>query len=228
MKTKINLSMIILTSVICILPVIYGLFVYSGLPERIGIPISGLDSSGNYNWYFHKLYFVLGIPFFLMASNIIVKIILYRNPKWDIETKALKIIIDWCIPAMSLVFVPLWLFRAMGAVIPIEMMLYVFSGLIIIIFGNYIPKSKMDKSSMFGIKLSWGPDIPDEKWIKGRRLVGYFWIVTGVIYIIITFLFRAEFTVSIIRTLITLLILYMVPIFYAWLVYLSGRKKMKV
>jgi len=227
MKTKINLSMIILTSIICILPLFYGLLIYNGLPDRVGIPISGFDSEGNYNWYFHKSYFVFGMPFLLMALNIIIKTILYRNPKWNNETKALKIITDWSVPAISLFFVPLWLFRAMGAVIPIEMMLYIFSGLIIIVFGNYIPKSKMDKSSMFGIKLSWGPNISDENWIKGRRLVGYFWITAGVIYIIITFLFKVEFLISVIRTLILLFILYTVPILYAWLVYMSEKNNNK-
>ena len=78
---------------------------------------------------------------------------------------------------------------------------------------------------MFGIKLPWGPSISDEKWIKGRRLVGYFWIIIGITYIIVTFLFKADFFVYLIRLIITLVILYTAPILYAYFIYLLGKGK---
>ena len=225
MKNKINFSMIVITSIVCLLPLFFGLLVYNNLPDTVGIPVSGLDSNGNYNWNFHKSYFVFGMPLIFMILNIGIKIFTHVNQKLKEEAKVLLVILDWIAPAVSLVFVPLWLFRAMGADIPIEMMLYIYSGLVIIIMGNYIPKSKMDKSSIFGIKIKWGSGISDKNWIRGRRLTGFFWMITGFVYIGITFLFRAGFTTSVLRLLVMLFILYTIPILYAYIVFLSGKNK---
>ena len=218
MKTKINISMIIITSIACILPVFYGLLVYNNLPAKIGIPIFGFDSEGNYNWHFHKAYPAFGMPLLILALNII-----YKNPRYSDESKAMRIIMDWICPVMALIAVPLWLFRAMGADIPIEMILYIWIGFLFIICGNYIPKSKMDKSSMLGIKVPWGSNISDENWIKGRRNIGNFWIIGGIVYIVAGFLLSKDFTTRLTITLITLFILVIVPIIYSYLIYMKEK-----
>ena len=225
MKTKFNITMILITSIVCILPLFFGILVYNSLPDSVGIPISGLDSDGNYNWNFHKSYFAFGMPVILLVLNIFIKILIYKNPKWFDNLKVLKIFIEWVVPAVSLFFVPLWLFRAMGAEIPIEMMLFILIGLTIIICGNYLPKSKMDKSSIFGIKFRWVSEISDENWIKGRRKIGYFWIIIGITFIIFSFLFTEDHIVSLIITVITIIILYTFPIIYAFFVYLLNKNK---
>jgi hypothetical protein len=226
MKTKINLFMMFITSLICLLPLFYGILVYNQLSDLVGIPIFGFISDGNHNMYFHKAYFVFGMPLILLAINVILRIIIYKKPIWlEKEPKAMQTITEWVCPVLSLIAVPLWLFRAMGATVPIEFIIFIFVGLIIILNGNYLPKAKIDKTSIFGVKLAWMQNMSDETWIRGRRNVGYLWIIIGTAYIILAFLLKENPFTLLASYLITIPILIVVPIFYAYLVFLTDKQK---
>jgi hypothetical protein len=115
----------------------------------------------------------------------------------------------------------------MGAKVPIEIILFIFIGIGIILTGNYIPKSRINKASMFGIKLPWALNISDENWIKGRRKVGLYWIIMGIIYITLVFSLHGKYLILYAIAFVTVFLLFTMPILYSYLVYINGKKDCK-
>lgn len=57
----------------------------------------------------------------------------------------------WIIPVPTLILMPVTLFASMGAEIPIQVIVPIFLGVLLIAIGNYLPKSK--QSYTVGIRL---------------------------------------------------------------------------
>ena len=64
---KINVKSLVITSIVCLLPIILGLIFYNELPESIAIHW-GINN--NPNGYFSKPAFVFGMPIMMVALQI--------------------------------------------------------------------------------------------------------------------------------------------------------------
>lgn len=208
MNTKNNLFMTALTSIVCLLPIILSLVVYNDLPERV---VMQWDLEGNPNWYAHKAVAAFGIPLFFAAINIIASIMIHKDPKRESQSKIMLIISQWVIPVTSLIVVPVLLFMALGVSIPVVTIVFTFTGVLFIISGNYLPKTK--QNYVIGIRLPWLFNDP-ENWNKTHRLAGYLYMICGIVIIIITFL---PFTNSVKGPLLLIIaaILIFVPVIYS-------------
>jgi len=78
METKNNAAMFIITSVVCLLPIILSFAVYNELPEQIAVH---WDSAGNPDNFLPKALAAFGLPLLFMVVNIFSKIFLYNDPK---------------------------------------------------------------------------------------------------------------------------------------------------
>ena len=185
MKTKINLSMMIVTSVVCLLPLVMSFVVYNDLPDRVGIPIFGHAFDGSYTRFMHKALLAFVSPVLWVTLNIISKIRFNNKLSSDKTPKGLKLFLEWFIPVAALYVVPTQLFNAMSVVIPIRNAGFILAGLILIIHGNYLPKSAPENSlATKRIYVCKDPDILN----KTRRMKGYISILGGIIFIIVSLL----------------------------------------
>ena len=219
MKTKINLSMLIVTSLICLLPLLHGLAVYDYLPDRIGIPLFGLDSDGNYNKYGPKYFPAINLPLYYLAFNIVLKILMPKLSNWEKYPKELLSLIDWLVPIFSLFTVPITLFHYLGVTVPVFKILALTGGIIYIIFGNYMPKVKHNndyKMKILGILND--PDTSNNYYRKG----GYLHIICGIILVGVSFFLPESFTLFIVFLAISALIL---VISLAYLIFLNTSRK---
>lgn len=164
------------------MPIILSAVVYDKLPEQIAIHF---DSMGNPDNYFPKLIAAFGLPVLLAAFNIIVSVRMDSDPKIENSSSALRTLSKWVIPIISVIIMPITLFKAMGADIPIGMVVMPFTGVLIVICGNYMPKCKQNYT--IGIKLPWTLN-DEENWYKTHRVSGFLWVVGGVILIILGFI----------------------------------------
>jgi uncharacterized membrane protein len=217
MKTKSNIAMMALSSVICLLPVILSLVLYHDLPEEVAIH---WNIAGNPNMFAPKAVAAFGLPFFLAVVNVISRLFLYNDPKRQNISKAIRMISEWIVPFVSLIFVPVTLFIAMGASIPIFMVAMVFVGIVLILIGNYLPKSR--QNYVVGIKLPWTLNNADN-WNKTHRMAGYLFIFAGVVSIIVSFVSSGgPILLAVILSLLALLII--VPVFYSFSLYKKGEQ----
>ena len=208
MKSK---KTLIITSLICLLPMLVGALVYSRLPEQVA---THFDLQGNPDGWSSRPFAVFGLPGILLAVNLLIPFALQADPKHKNMSGALVNIVVWTVPVVSLLCSGLTLGRALGYDLRIEMVLPVFMGVLFILIGNYLPKTK--QSYTMGIKLPWTL-ASEENWNRTHRLAGFLWVLGGAYFIVMSFIGW-----SLIAFLIPIALMVLVPTVYSYLLYRKG------
>ena len=208
MKSK---KTLIITSLICLLPMLVGALVYSRLPEQVA---THFDLQGNPDGWSSRAFAVFGLPGILLAVNLLIPFALQADPKHKNMSGALVNIVIWTVPVVSLLCSGLTLGRALGYDLRIEVVLPVFMGVLFILIGNYLPKTK--QSYTMGIKLPWTL-ASEENWNRTHRLAGFLWVLGGLYFIVMSF-----FGWNAAAFLPPLLAMVLVPAVYSYLLYRQG------
>lgn len=175
MKTE--TKRMILTTAICLLPILAGLALYSRLPEQVP---THFDFNGNPDGWSSRAFAVFGIPGLMAAINLFLHICLEKDPKRANMSAALKHISLWVIPVLSVLTSGLTLGAAMGWPVHVESAIPVLVGGLFLLVGNYLPKTK--QSYTMGIRLPWTLD-SEENWTRTHRLSGFLWVLCGLVMI---------------------------------------------
>jgi len=206
-----NKKTLVITSLICLLPIIVGALVYKRLPEMIA---THFDLNGNPDGWSSRAFAVFGLPAILLAVNLLLPFMLRADPKHENMSGALVNITIWTIPVLSLLCSGLTLGRALGYDVRIERVLPVFMGVLFILIGNYLPKTK--QSYTMGIKLPWTL-ASEENWNRTHRLAGFLWVLGGIYFIVVSFIGW-----SVPAFVIPLAVMVLVPMVYSFLLYRKG------
>lgn len=168
---------LILTTVICLLPIMAGLVLYSRLPERVP---THFDFSGTPDGWSSRPFAVFGLPCLLAALNVFLYACLNRDPKRANMSGALKTVSQWSLPVLSVLCYGLTLTAALGYPSRIEIVVPLLTGILLLVIGNYLPKTK--QSYTMGIKLPWTLQ-SEENWTRTHRLSGFLWVLCGLVMI---------------------------------------------
>lgn len=213
MKTRANITTLILSSLVCLLPISLALVVYNDLPEQIAIH---WNSAGTPDNFAPKAVAAFGLPFLFLVINLFSKMILFNDPKRANTSQAMQQFATWMPPLLSLILVPITLFIAMGVNIPISLVVPVLVGIMLIIAGNYLPKSRQNYT--IGIRLPWTLHNADI-WNKTHRMAGYLYILGGIILVIGAFMFHNTAYGAFSLTTLIVILLVLAPMFYSYLLY---------
>lgn len=204
---------LILTSIGCLLPVCLSFAVYNSLPEQIAMQ---WNFEGNPNWYAHRAVGAFGLPFLLMIINIVTNIsFFHKNSNREKISKTMQVFILWFMPLLSIIIMPLFLFKNLGVNVPIKMIILGLVGILFIFIGNYLPKNR--QNNIAGIRMFWTLK-NSENWNKTHRLAGFLWIICGMLLLITAFL-PLENTAGIIIIITILLIMIAVPVIYSFILH---------
>ena len=219
MKNK--AALFLLTSILCLLPMLLSIAVYNELPQQIAIH---WDSAGSPDTFVPKAAAAFGLPFLFLALNIYSKLRLYNDPARPdhAHSQAAMLLSAWMPPLLSLVLIPITLCIAMGASIPIPMLASIFTGLVLVICGNYLPKCRQNYT--IGIKLPWTLHDADN-WNKTHRMAGYLWIAGGIALIAGAFVSIDRMPWGIPMTVFVLIPLVILPAAYSFMLYKRNRRK---
>lgn len=198
----------ILTTVVCLIPVIVGIILYNKLPENI---VVHWDSNGEPNGWAHKMVGTIVFPGILVLVNLIFPALLRTDPKYSNINEKTKHIIQWFIPIVAIFCSGVTLADALGVDVKIALIAPMFMGLLFVIIGNYLPK--MTQSYTVGIKLPWTLN-SEENWNKTHRMAGFLWVIGGIAMIITGALGIGSSSIVVI-----LFILVLVPVIYSYLLY---------
>lgn len=174
MKKRVN-KLLIWTTGLCLLPMLLSIILYPMLPDKIAIHF---DSAGMPDSYAPKALAAFGIPLMMAALNVISHLALDSDPKRASASAVLKLMGKWLVPVLTLIMMPVTLLIALGVEIPIQKVVPVFVGIVLVLCGNYLPKCKQNYT--VGIKLPWTLS-SEENWNKTHHLAGYLWILSGII-----------------------------------------------
>ena len=208
---KNNKREMLLTSLVCLLPLFAGAALYPRLPETMA---THWDFSGNANGWSSRAATVFGLPLFILALHLVCFYAESRETKKN-RNPVLRTVLLWFCPAVSLLGGAVTLGTGLGYEMHISTVVPVFVGLLFLILGNYLPKIRQNRT--MGIKLPW-PLQSGENWNRTHRLAGFLWVAGGLLLILLTLLGLGSTWVYAAVTAAMVLI----PVLYSWELHRKG------
>jgi len=176
---KKNRKTLILSVIICLLPMILGSILYNKLPEQMPIHFTINNVPDNYA---NKNFALFGIPLIMAIVQAICLIavnIKLNKLKTEEKPKILKIM-EWFIPVVSVLFYVIMVEVPLGSTVYVGKSICLILGILLMIIGNYIPKMSYEMS-----KTTFHPMPKSEKsFRKMSKIMGYSFIVMGIVLLI--------------------------------------------
>lgn len=165
----------LITSLVCLSPILLGLFLWDQLPDTLAIHFNYYNEPDNFA---SKGFVVFGLPALMVLLQAICCFINDINahrhgqrPKFERATK-------WIIPAMSVVLQVVTLGYGLGWDIDIRRAAALIVGGVFLVIGNYLPKLDYIKNY----------DMDSEKARRINRFIGNETVIMGLLGIISTLL----------------------------------------
>lgn len=200
----------IISSVIILLPILFGLIFWNQLPESM---VSHWGGDGIADGVAPKGFIVFGMPLLLLAIHWLCLGLTSLDKKSQQYHNKLIMIIYGIMPVLSLVVNATIYGLALGMEWDLFMLIPALLGVMFIVLGNYMPKTT--RNHYMGIKLPWTMG-NDENWQKTHRLGGRLQVVSGVLMLICT-PFSVEASIGMLVVAIILAI--GVPTVYSYMLY---------
>ena len=166
---------IIITSAVCLAPILLGAALWDSLPDKIAIHINFKGEPDNFA---SKAFTVFGLPLMMTFFQIFCCVTSDISMKKQSSSKKSEIVTKWIIPCMTAVLYMLTLGYSLGRNIDIRKATGLIIGIILIVTGNYLPKFSYVKN----IKTD------EEKAKKVNRFTGYLTVIMGFIALVTIFL----------------------------------------
>ena len=204
---------LILTTIICLLPILIGVVLWDQLPD---VMATHFDMNGEPNGWSSKAFTVFGLPVFIAVINVLCTVVTENDPRRHKYPEKMMKLVYWICPVVS------WI--CMAATYGYEFglsqqkmlgFIYLFVGVIFIVLGNYMPKVK--QNYYLGIKLPWTYK-SEENWNKTHRMAGKLWVVGGILFIV-NFFVKIKW-----MELVIMFAMILIPTLYS---YLYSKKEQK-
>ena len=203
---KTNKKLLLLTSIVILFPILWGVTIWSQLPNQIPIHFNVADQADNFQ---SKPLVVFGLPLFLLLVHLFVIFVTARDPKNQTMNEKMGKVIYWLTPIVSLSISYLIYSKALGSTTNPSIFVSALLGLIFVIMGNYMPKLKVNHT--VGIRLPWTLQ-SEENWYKTHRLAGKLWVLGGLILLLEAGL---QFAVPYVMGIVILTIVF-IPVMYSY------------
>ena len=172
----------ILSVVLCLLPILLGLILWKKLPEQVPTHFNLKNEPDGYS---SKAFAVFGLPLIMAALDALCLFGLSSDPKADKHSTVLSKMMLWFIPGLSILVSSLCLLIAIGKNINLALIIQLFIGLLFVVAGNYLPKCRQNYT--MGIKLPWTLN-DEDNWNYTHRLGGFVWVIAGVVQMVNAFI----------------------------------------
>ena len=188
---KINYKILLFSTLICLSPIIIGVYLYNQLPANMP---SHWNINGQVDGYLPKNIAVFLVPALMAAINGLVIVATQLDPKRISNPDKIVNKIYWLVPILS-VFISVITYRvALGHEVDVGTFVVAFVGILFMVIGNYLPKIKQNYT--IGIKIPWTLN-NEEVWFKTHRLAGTIWFGGGFVILIAAFISGFVATVAV-------------------------------
>ena len=207
---KKHLKTLIITSILTLLPILAGLYLWDTLPEQVP---SHWDVNGEIDGWSSKPFFVFGLPCIMLAAQWLCVLGTAADPKKANHSDKVLHLVLWIIPVLSIILSAMTYMVALGHTVRVELIMPLLFGLVFTIIGNYLPKCK--QSYTIGIKIPWTLN-SEENWNRTHRFAGRLWLVCGLGIMLTAFI--GGFWVF----LPIVLVMVIAPMVYSYLLHRKG------
>lgn len=177
-KIKNNKLNLVISTIILLLPVFIGIFIWDKLPESIP---THFNFRGEADDYSSKTVVVYGMPVFLMVIHIITVAIMIVGDKKKISDKIFGIML-YLIPFVSLVVICLCYIKALGEDVNVISVSLFVLGVVFLVIGNYLPKVKQNYA--LGVRLKSTME-SRRNWEATNRFTGWMMCINGLGFIVL-------------------------------------------
>lgn len=143
---SIKLKSMIITCILCLLPIIPGIVLWDKLPEKIAIHFNIYGEPDN---YWNKGFVVFLLPFIMAVFQAVCSLIYDLNSDKQRAGKRLIYISKGIIPVMSILLCSLTYLYSLGGISDIRCIIAIFVGALLVVMGFGI----MDSESVNGLKV---------------------------------------------------------------------------
>jgi len=207
-----NNRMIVLTARVSLVPIAFGLILWDALPDPMPTHF-GPDNRPD-GWS-SKPFAVFGLPLIIMALHLACVFGTRSDPKYaNISGKIMGLVL-WICPAISILCGGLMYAVALGHELNVGLYLMLLIGVVFVVAGNYLPKSRQNYT--VGIKIPWTlSDV--ENWNATHRFAGRLWMAAGVVILATAWLEQ----VWVFLPIVVLMVI--APVAYSYLFYRRRAK----
>lgn len=170
-----NWKTFIITSFVCLLAILPGVFLWNRLPDTMAIHF---DIYGTPDNFASKGFVVFGLPMLMIVPQAICCIINDINAHKHGRRTKFTAVTKWIVPCLTVVLQVLTLGYGLGWNPDIRKAVSLIVGIMFVVIGNYMPKLDYIKNY----------DMDTEKARKVNRFIGYATIIMGLLFIASIFL----------------------------------------
>lgn len=213
---KKNKVLVIITAIICLLPIIAGLIFWNQLPEKVP---SHWGVNGEVDGWSSKPVFVFVMPCLMAAVHLLCVFCSKFDPKQAEPPKQMAQLVLWICPMISLLLSAATYSIALGyELLNIPVIASAIIGVTFILIGNFLPKCR--QSYTMGIKLPW--TLCDEgNWNATHRVGGWVWMGCGVVCLATAILGQFLIVMGV------LLVAIIVPTVYSYVYYRKHKNNVE-
>ena len=168
-------KILIISCMVCLLPILLGVLLWDKLPETLAIHF---DINNNPDNFASKEFVVFGLPCIMVLLQSIACISGDFNAKKHGEEKKFDLIVKWIIPVLSIILQILTIGIGLGWNMDVRRFAVILTGIVLILTGNYMPKLNYVKNYK----------LETEKAKKVNRFLGFATVIMGALFIISVFL----------------------------------------
>ena len=171
----VNWKILIITSFICLLPIIFGVAVWDSLPDSMAIHF---DLYGNPDNFASKSFVVFGLPVMLCFFQIFCCITNDMVYKKYGENEKVENVLKWIIPVVGAVLYTVTIGFGLGWDIDMRKIAVFLVGSIFVVTGNCLPKLNYIRNLK----------VEEYKARKINRFVGILTVIMGILFLVSIFL----------------------------------------
>ena len=164
-----------ITSLVCLLPIAFGIALWDYLPDSIAIHF---DINNNPDNFASKGFAVFVMPCLMAALQAFCCFVNDINAYKHGERKKFEKVTKWTIPIMTVILQAVTFGYALGFNLDIRRVAAFIVGAVLIAIGNYLPKFDYIKNY----------DVEKEKARKINRFIGFETVVMGLCFIVSIFM----------------------------------------
>ena len=170
MKWKI----LVLTCLVCLLPIFLGVALWNELPEEMAIHFNIYGEPDNFA---SKSFGVFGLPAMMALLQVFCCFINDFNANKHGDRKKFEMVTKWIIPVMAIVLQIALLGYSIGWAVDARRVATVIVGGVFLVIGNYMPKFAEIKHY----------DVETQKARKINRFIGFETVVMGILFLLSLF-----------------------------------------
>lgn len=207
---KKNILKAIISSVIILLPIIFGVIRWDSLPDTI---TTHFGADGTPDGASSKAFAVFALPLIMLAIHWVCVLTTFLTNRKNGQSDKVYSLIFFIMPMISIFVSALIYATAFNFDLHLGSFVCILFGVMFVVMGNYMPK--VTRNRTMGIKIKWTL-ASDENWAATHRVAGRVWFFGGFVVMLGALL---PVNALMVAALPATLLLILIPTVYSYVFY---------